>query len=32
VHVGLTPLQMTRLVGVLLLVSSVSLLFKAMSV
>ena len=32
VHVGLTPLQMTRLVGILLLVSSVSLLFKAMSV
>ncbi|MHB1145086.1 MAG: sulfite exporter TauE/SafE family protein [Thiobacillus sp.] len=32
VHVGLTPLQMTRLVGVLLLVSSMSLLFKAMSV
>lgn len=32
VHVGLTQLQMTRLVGVLLLVSSVSLLFKAMSV
>jgi len=32
VHVGLTPLQMTRLVGVLLLVSSLSLLFKAMSV
>lgn len=32
VHVGLTQLQMTRLVGVLLLVSSVSLLFKAMSI
>lgn len=31
VHVGLTPSQMTRLVGVLLLVSSVSLLFKALS-
>lgn len=31
VHVGLTQQQMTRLVGVLLLVSSVSLLFKAMS-
>ena len=29
-HVGLGPSQMTRLVGVLLLVSSVSLLFKAM--
>jgi len=32
VHVGLTAPQMTRLVGVLLLVSSASLLFKAMSV
>lgn len=32
VHVGLTPPQMARLVGVLLLVSSISLLFKAMSV
>lgn len=32
VHVGLTQPQMTRLVGVLLLVSSMSLLFKAMSV
>lgn len=31
VHVGLTQPQMTRLVGVLLLVSSVSLLFKALS-
>ncbi len=31
-HVGLGPAQMTRMVGVLLLVSSVSLLFKAMSV
>jgi uncharacterized membrane protein YfcA len=31
VHVGLTQQQMTRLVGVLLLVSSVSLLFKVMS-
>jgi uncharacterized membrane protein YfcA len=31
-HVGLSQAQMTRLVGVLLLVSSVSLLFKAMSV
>lgn len=31
VHVGLAPAQMTRLVGVLLLVSSVSLLFKAWS-
>lgn len=30
VHVGLAPSQMTRLVGVLLLVSSVSLLFKAL--
>ena len=30
-HVGLDPTQMTRLVGVLLLVSSVSLLFKALS-
>lgn len=30
VHVGLTQPQMTRLVGVLLLVSSVSLLFKAL--
>jgi len=30
-HVGLSPLQMTRLVGVLLLVSSVSLLVKALS-
>ncbi len=29
-HVGLSPSQMTRLVGVLLLVSSVSLLFKAL--
>lgn len=29
VHVGLSALQMTRLVGVLLLVSSLSLLFKA---
>jgi uncharacterized membrane protein YfcA len=29
-HVGLSPAQMTRLVGVLLLVSSVSLLFKAL--
>ncbi|MEW6119976.1 MAG: sulfite exporter TauE/SafE family protein [Pseudomonadota bacterium] len=28
-HVGLSPLQMTRLVGVLLLVSSISLLFKS---
>jgi hypothetical protein len=32
VHVGISPAQMTRLVGVLLLVSSVSLLFKALSV
>lgn len=32
VHVGLSQTQMTRLVGVLLLVSSVSLLFKAMNV
>ncbi|MDP1927470.1 MAG: sulfite exporter TauE/SafE family protein [Thiobacillus sp.] len=32
VHVGLSQAQMTRLVGVLLLVSSVSLLFKAMNV
>lgn len=32
VHVGLAPSQMTRLVGVLLLVSSVSLLFKAMNI
>jgi uncharacterized membrane protein YfcA len=32
VHVGLSPVQMTRLVGVLLLVSSLSLLFKALSV
>jgi uncharacterized membrane protein YfcA len=32
VHVGLSPTQMTRLVGVLLLVSSGSLLFKALSV
>ncbi|MHB1188136.1 sulfite exporter TauE/SafE family protein [Thiobacillus sp.] len=32
VHIGLTQPQMARLVGVLLLVSSVSLLFKAMSV
>ncbi len=32
VHVGLTQVQMTRLVGVLLLVSSVSLFFKAMNV
>lgn len=31
-HVGLAPAQMTRLVGVLLLVSSVSLLFKAMNI
>jgi hypothetical protein len=31
-HVGLSQAQMTRLVGVLLLVSSVSLLFKAMNV
>lgn len=31
VHVGLSQPQMTRLVGVLLLVSSVSLLFKALS-
>jgi len=31
VHVGLSPTQMTRLVGVLLLVSSGSLLFKALS-
>lgn len=31
VHVGLTPVQMTRLVGGLLLVSSLSLLFKALS-
>ena len=31
VHVGLTQAQMTRLVGVLLLVSSVSLLFKALN-
>jgi uncharacterized membrane protein YfcA len=31
VHVGLTQPQMARLVGVLLLVSSVSLLFKALS-
>ena len=30
VHVGLSQMQMTRLVGVLLLVSSISLLFKAM--
>lgn len=30
VHVGLTAAQMTRLVGLLLLVSSVTLLFKAM--
>jgi hypothetical protein len=30
-HVGLAPAQMTRLVGLLLLVSSVSLLFKALS-
>ena len=30
VHVGLAPSQMTRLVGVLLLLSSVSLLFKAL--
>lgn len=29
-HVGLSPSLMTRLVGVLLLVSSVSLLFKAL--
>ncbi|MFZ3041959.1 MAG: sulfite exporter TauE/SafE family protein [Thiobacillus sp.] len=32
VHVGISPAQMARLVGVLLLVSSVSLLFKALSV
>jgi uncharacterized membrane protein YfcA len=32
VHIGLTQSQMARLVGLLLLVSSVSLLFKAMSV
>lgn len=32
VHVGITPAQMARLVGVLLLVSSVSLLFKALSI
>lgn len=31
VHVGLAPSQMTRLVGVLLLASSVSLLFKALN-
>ena len=31
VHVGLAPAQMARLVGVLLLVSSVSLLFKALN-
>lgn len=31
VHVGLTQTQMTRLVGVLLLVSSASLLFKALN-
>lgn len=31
-HVGLGPSQMTRLVGVLLLVSSVSLLFKALHI
>ncbi|MGE5318636.1 MAG: sulfite exporter TauE/SafE family protein [Hyphomicrobiaceae bacterium] len=31
-HVGLSPEQMTRLVGVLLLVSSVSLVFKALHV
>ena len=31
VHVGLSQAQMTRLVGVLLLVSSVSLLFKALN-
>ncbi len=30
VHLGLTPLHMARLIGVLLLVSSVSLLFKAL--
>jgi hypothetical protein len=30
VHLGLSQPQMTRLVGVLLLVSSVSLLFKAL--
>ena len=30
-HVGLSPSQMTRLVGVLLVVSSVSLLFKALN-
>ncbi len=32
VHVGISPAQMARLVGVLLLVSSVSLLFKALSI
>ena len=32
VHVGIGPAQMARLVGVLLLVSSVSLLFKALSI
>lgn len=32
VHVGLAPARMTRLVGVLLLVSSASLLFKALNV
>ncbi|OYW24660.1 MAG: hypothetical protein B7Z49_02645, partial [Hydrogenophilales bacterium 12-63-5] len=32
VHVGLSQAQMTRLVGVLMLVSSLSLLFKAMNV
>jgi len=32
VHVGIGPGQMARLVGVLLLVSSVSLLFKALSI
>jgi uncharacterized membrane protein YfcA len=30
-HIGLAPIQMTRLVGMLLLVSSLSLLFKALS-
>ena len=32
VHVGLSPVQMTRLVGGLLLVSSLSLLYKALNV
>jgi uncharacterized membrane protein YfcA len=32
VHVGLSQTQMTRLVGGLLLVSSLSLLFKALNV